>query len=77
MTIVPTGIGFRDWADHMSVELFVSGAVPVPPGEEDWRWWAREVVSVPAIERLQPPDPGAFADWRSWAYKFVETFGSG
>lgn len=77
MSIVPYDIDFADWADQMSVEILRFGPPPAVANEDAWRDWADEVVAIPAIGRLQPPNPSDFVDWRDWAVLLYELFDRG
>lgn len=77
MTIIPFGMPFKDWADQMSVEIMPFGPPPTIADTDNWQFWAQEVVGIPAIGRLQPPDPFMYDQWEDWATTFIALFSTG
>jgi len=70
MIIDPTGLSAVEWCNRVSGELS-SLVSPFPlRRERDWKIWARNVVRVPAVSAVSPPNPDAFEDWRDWAFRF-------
>jgi acetyl-CoA carboxylase carboxyltransferase component len=70
--INPDGMTAIEWTDQMS--SYLPSVLPMKiNSENEWREWARHVLSFPEIARFTPPDPGQFTDWREWADRFNET----
>ena len=58
------------WTAQMTLGLAAYGTVPVLRDDAGWRDWALQVVLLPAVAALNPPQPARFADWRQWAAQF-------
>ncbi len=75
LAVLPRGLTFVEWVDAMTPLLEMHGAVPRVESEDDWRWWASEIVKLDAIAPVQPPPPAEFDDWRDWAEAWIGAFG--
>jgi hypothetical protein len=69
--IDPRRLTLTQWTDAVGLTLATSAPIPKLQGK-DWKSWALNVVEVPTIAALTPPDPRGFLDWRSWAERFVQ-----
>jgi hypothetical protein len=73
MTIDPRGLTVTDWCDSMALPLSVVMTPQTLLDPDDWIDWANNVIQVPAISALRPPQPDGFADWIEWAIRFNST----
>lgn len=66
------GLGFVQWASLTTEIIARYGLVPKPTTEDRWQDWASQVVSIPPISALTPPQPNHFKHWRDWGTRFNE-----
>lgn len=60
------------WSALVSASLLPHGFVARSAIEDNWREWADQVRSLPALAPLRVPDPRWFETWQNWAFKFNE-----
>jgi hypothetical protein len=69
--IIPFGIDVVEWASQTSTRIEAYGIIPRIDRPDEWVRWANDVVALPGIEALNPPDPDDYAnDWQTWAALF-------
>lgn len=68
--INPFGTDVVDWASQTSTDLLQYGIIGSISRPDEWVQWANNVIALPGIAALNPPDPDFFADWREWAVLF-------
>jgi len=69
---LPSGMGLRDWADQISLDLDSFGAFGRLDIEEEWKNWAMQFVNNMTLKE-NIPIPYAFDNWREWAERFCQT----
>ena len=69
---LPTGMGLRDWADQVALDLDNSGAFGRLDDVENWQNWAMQFLNNTTLGR-NFPIPYDFDDWRDWAERFCQT----
>jgi hypothetical protein len=70
ITITPDYISITDWAARTGDLLTSFGTIPTLMSDYEWREWAGQVASLPAVTALGAPRPEGFADFREWAVAF-------
>lgn len=70
MNVDPRGMTVEDWAETMILPLSKLILPPrlVPP--MTWKDWANQLIQLPEILALGPPQPDKYQDWREWAFQF-------
>ncbi len=69
--INPFGIDVVDWASQTSIFLTTYGTIGKVERPDEWVQWANDVIALPGIQALNPPDPDFYPDdWRTWAALF-------
>jgi hypothetical protein len=68
---LPTGLGLRDWADQISLDLDSYGAFGRLDIEENWQSWAMQFLNNTSLKENFPV-PYQFDDWRDWAERFCQ-----
>lgn len=73
--IDPRFLSATRWAAETGADLARHnvGNIPILIREDNWRDWARFVVSLPLVAAFSPPNPDRFPHWQGWALKFNET----
>jgi len=69
---LPSGMGLKDWADQISLDLDSFGAFGRLDIEEEWKNWAMQFVNNMTLKE-NIPIPYAFDNWREWAERFCQT----
>lgn len=69
---LPTGMGLRDWADQVALDLDNYGAFGRLDDVENWQNWAMQFLNNTTLGR-NFPIPYDFDDWRDWAERFCQT----
>ena len=69
---LPSGMGLRDWADQISLDLDSFGAFGRLDIEEEWKNWAMQFVNNMTLKE-NIPIPYAFNNWREWAERLCQT----
>jgi hypothetical protein len=69
---LPSGMGLRDWADQISLDLDSFGAFGRLDIEEEWKNWAMQFVNNMTLKE-NIPIPYAFDNWREWAERLCQT----
>jgi hypothetical protein len=69
---LPTGMGLRDWADQVALDLDNYGALGRLDDVENWQNWAMQFLNNTTLGRNFPL-PYDFDDWRDWAERFCQT----
>ena len=69
---LPTGMGLRDWADQVALDLDNYGALGRLDDVENWQNWAMQFLNNTTLGR-NFPIPYDFDDWRDWAERFCQT----
>ena len=69
---LPTGMGLRDWADQVALDLDNYGALGRLDDVENWQNWAMQFLNNTTLGR-NFPIPYDFDDWREWAERFCQT----
>ena len=70
LTIDPRYMTARGWTSQMALNLWQFGLIPNLKSDDDWKVWARYVVSLPGIAAYGAPWPERFAKWQDWAVQF-------
>jgi len=68
---LPTGMGLRDWADQIPLDLDSYGAFGRLDVETNWQDWAMQFVNNTSLKE-NFPIPYQFTDWREWAERFCQ-----
>jgi len=68
---LPTGMGLRDWADQINLDLDPFGAFGRLDVETNWQNWAMQFLNNMALKENFPV-PYSFDDWREWAERFCQ-----
>ena len=68
---LPTGMGLKDWADQISLDLDPYGAFGKLIDESDWQNWAVKFMNNLTLKENLPV-PYFFDDWREWAERFCQ-----
>jgi hypothetical protein len=69
---LPTGMGLRDWADQIALDLDNYGALGRLDDVDNWQNWAMQFLNNTTLGRNFPL-PYDFDDWREWAERFCQT----
>ena len=69
---LPTGMGLRDWADLIALDLDPYGAFGRLDDESNWQNWAMQFLNNMTL-RENFPVPYNFDNWREWAERFCQT----
>jgi hypothetical protein len=69
---LPTGMGLRDWADQIALDLDNYGALGRLDDVDNWQTWAMQFLNNTTLGRNFPL-PYDFDDWREWAERFCQT----
>ena len=69
---LPTGMGLRDWADQIALDLDNYGALGRLDDVDNWQNWAMQFLNNTTLGRNFPL-PYDFNDWREWAERFCQT----
>jgi hypothetical protein len=69
--IDPRHLTLTQWTDAVNLALASSGPTLRLQGQ-DWRGWAYNILSLPKVAALAPPDPRGFVHWLPWAERFVQ-----
>lgn len=69
---LPTGMGLRDWADQIALDLDPYGAFGRLDDESNWQNWAMQFLNNMTL-RENFPVPYNFDNWREWAERFCQT----
>lgn len=72
MIIDPRGMTASDWCGQMALVLDKYGTVGAIRQPPEWRAWARNVVSFPAVQLVQAPNPDDYDNWLDWAIRFCQ-----
>jgi hypothetical protein len=75
--INPTRMRPTEWADRMALGLWQFGPVPRMSRDEDWKEWARAVLTLPGVADQQPPNPDQFENFEEWATYFTDAVTTG
>ena len=73
LAIDPRFMSAVEWTDQMTLLLDKYGDTTSIDDEKDWREWALVANQMPAVAKVNPPDPRTFDDWREWAMLFIQT----
>ena len=68
---LPSGLGLRDWADQISLDLDPYGAFGRLDVEDQWKNWAMQFVNNMTLKE-NVPIPYAFDNWREWPERFCQ-----
>ena len=68
---LPSGLGLRDWADQISLDLDPYGAFGRLDVEDQWKNWAMQFVNNMTLKE-NVPIPYAYDNWREWAERFCQ-----
>lgn len=69
---LPMGMGLRDWADQIALDLDPFGTFGRLDDETQWQNWAMQFLNNMSLKE-NFPIPYNFTDWREWAERFVQT----
>lgn len=69
---LPTGLGLRDWADQIALDLDPYGAFGRLDIEDQWQNWAMQFLNNMTLKE-NFPIPYYFDNWREWAERFCQT----
>lgn len=69
---LPTGMGLRDWADQIALDLDPYGAFGRLDDETQWQNWAMQFLNNMSLKENFPV-PYNYTNWREWAERFVQT----
>jgi hypothetical protein len=69
---LPTGMGLRDWADQIALDLDPYGAFGRLDDETQLLNWAMQFLNNMSLKE-NFPNPYNFTDWREWAERFAQT----
>ena len=69
---LPTGMGLKDWADQISLDLDPYGAFGKLEDENDWQNWGVKFLNNMTLKE-NLPIPYGFNEWRDWAERFCQT----
>lgn len=70
--IDPAFLSAVDWTAQTTPILVRYGSVPQIASDDEWRLWADQVLALPAVTGVNPPQHDGFQDWREWALRFNE-----
>ena len=68
---LPTGMGLRDWADQIALDLDPFGAFGRLDVEANWQNWAMQFLNNMTLKE-NFPIPYNFDNWREWAERFCQ-----
>ena len=68
---LPTGMGLRDWADQITLDLDPYGTFGRLDDEDQWQNWAMQFLNNMTL-RENFPIPYSFESWREWAERFCQ-----
>lgn len=68
---LPTGMGLRDWADQIALDLDPYGTFGRLDDEDQWQNWAMQFLNNMTL-RENFPIPYSFESWREWAERFCQ-----
>lgn len=68
---LPTGMGLRDWADQITLDLDPYGTFGRLDDEDQWQNWAMQFLNNMTL-RENFPIPYSFENWREWAERFCQ-----
>ena len=68
---LPTGMGLRDWADQIALDLDNYGTFGRLDNVDNWQNWAMQFLNNTSLGRNFPL-PYDFDDWRDWAERFCQ-----
>ena len=69
---LPTGLGLRDWADQVALDLDSFGAFGRLDDDSNWQNWAMQFLNNMSLKENFPV-PYNFDNWREWAERFCQT----
>ena len=69
---LPTGMGLRDWADQVALDLDSFGAFGRLDDDSNWQNWAMQFLNHMSLKENFPV-PYNFENWREWAERFCQT----
>lgn len=69
---LPTGMGLRDWADQVALDLDPFGAFGRLDDDSNWQNWAMQFLNNMSLKENFPV-PYNFENWREWAERFCQT----
>lgn len=69
---LPTGMGLRDWADQVALDLDSFGAFGRLDDDSNWQNWAMQFLNNMSLKENFPV-PYNFENWREWAERFCQT----
>lgn len=69
---LPTGLGLRDWADQVALDLDSFGAFGRLDDDSNWQNWAMQFLNNMSLKENFPV-PYNFENWREWAERFCQT----
>ena len=69
---LPTGMGLRDWADQVALDLDSFGAFGRLDDDSNWQNWAMQFLNNMSLKENFPV-PYNFENWRDWAERFCQT----
>ena len=68
---LPTGLGLRDWADQIALDLDPYGAFGRLDFEDQWQDWGMQFINNTTLKENLPV-PYNFENWRDWAERFCQ-----
>ena len=68
---LPTGMGLRDWADQIALDLEPYGTFGRLDDEDQWQNWAMQFLNNMTL-RENFPIPYSFESWREGAERFCQ-----
>lgn len=68
---LPSGLGLRDWADQIALDLDPYGAFGRLDDEERWQDWGMQFLNNMTLKENLPV-PYNFENWRDWAERFCQ-----
>lgn len=68
---LPSGLGLRDWADQIALDLDPYGALGRLDEEERWQDWGMQFLNNMTLKE-NLPIPYNFENWRDWAERFCQ-----
>lgn len=69
---LPTGMGLRDWADQIVLNLTQYGVFGRLINEDGWQDWAVQFLNNSTLGGALP-NPYGFLNWQDWAERFCQS----
>jgi hypothetical protein len=73
LVIDPRFLDVIRWTAETGAQLASYGTIGRLLNPDGWREWGQGVVSIPAVQALNPPEPSRYPVWSDWALALNQT----